>query len=525
MRFPILYFSQLLQNWKELRKLQKYGIIFARQMLTHRKFLEHPCEDTTMTLTDVLTAMETQGHIPTSRLKDIQTSIRYLARALGKEQPGQCQQDDFLLSTAVWKEKLDTYFMSLDKPPSAHTIRNTRNNLSFLFRTAHDAGLIIPPQSLPLLHPTRRQHRIISAQTSPYRDRWLAARRTSYILPQHEWPADIQAAWHNYAVSRQLKTRQISLNIHIQRLSSYIGFLINIEGLSVQWDDLFQTPFLDRFIRWHSQQHQIRISEQARAVTQTLCTIASHLNHPSLPLLQHYRRDLPTPEPLHNKQHHGITLRELETIGLSALQDARKPSTTERRAAHAGLQRASECQRALMLRLLVRIPLRSRNLREIQLDKNLYKDQDGCWHLHFSGSELKIGTRNGRTNEYHVNLTKYCPDLLPHLEEFLTVYRPRIPQTETSSLLFRTWYGNPFTGLTIHRELAEMVLRCSNKRFYPHLIRTIWATEYLTDNPGDYDGAAALLGDTVQMVLKRYYELQVKDAHARASQFLTAALR
>jgi len=186
--------------------------------------------------------------------------------------------------------------------------------------------------------------------------------------------------------------------------------------------------------------------------------------------------------------------------------------------------RALECQHALMLRLLVRTPLRSRNLREIQLDTNLYKDPDGSWHLYFSGSELKIGTRNGRTNEYHVNLTEYCPDLLPHLEEFRTIYRPRIPQTETSPLLFRTHHGNPYNAQAVRQELSAVVLRRSNKLFYPHLIRTIWASEYISKT-NDYEGAAALLGDTVQMVLKRYYELQEKTAQARASQFLTAALR
>lgn len=483
-----------------------------------------------MTLTDVLTMLKTQlttqRHIKKlNRVKDIQTSIGYLARALGKEHPEQCQQEDFLLPESVWKEKLETYFESLDKSPSAITRRNTRNNLRFLFRAAHDAGIITPPQSLPFLHSTRKQHKKIAAQTSPYREHWLAARRTPYILPRHAWPTDIQAAWHEYAVSRQLKTRQISLNKHSRSLSAYLGFLINIEGVSIHWDDLFNTSYLDRFIRWHSQKNQVRITNQAHMVARSLRTLTAHLSHPSLPTLQNYLRDLPTPEPLHNKQHHWITLRELETIGLSELQDAQKPFATDSSITSPGLHRSLQHQHAFMLRLLVRVPIRSRNLREIQLGKNLYKDPNGCWHLHFSGSELKVDTRNGRTNEYHVNLTEYCPELLPHLEEFLKAHRPRIPHTETSPLLFRTKFGNPFTAVTLRVELYNLVLRRSNKRFYPHLIRTIWATEFLTNNPGDYDGAAALLGDTVQVVLNRYYELQEKSAHARASQFLTAALQ
>ena len=490
-----------------------------------------------MTLTDVFTMLTTQGRIHPSRIKDIQTSIGHFARALGKETPKHCQQEDFLLSTAVRKKKLDTYFMSLDKRPSASTFRNTRNNLSFLFRVAHEAGILTAPQSLPLLPGTRRKQQLISLQTSPYRDRVSAAFQHPYLLPPHAWPADMQEAWHTYTMSRQLKTRQATLNHYSANLSTYIGFLINIEHMSVQWDDLFNTSFLDRFIRWHSHKNQVHLSVRACNIAQTLKTLASQLNHPSLPSLKNYLRDLPTPEPMHNKQQHWMTLRELETIGLSALQDARKPFIYHKNDAmtdpaylnrrdHPGLHRATQHQTALMLRLLVRIPLRSRNLREIQLDKNLYPDQHGHWHLHFSGSELKIGTRNGRTNEYHVNLTEYCSDLLPHLKEFLDVYRPRIPNAETSLLLFRTKRGNPYTSGALRTELSTLVLRRSNnKRFYPHLIRTIWATEYLTNNPGDYDGAAAMLGDTVQMVLKRYYELQVKDAHARASNFLATALR
>jgi hypothetical protein len=478
-----------------------------------------------MTLTDVLTTMHTQGRIHPSRLKDMQTSIRKLARALGKERPEQCQQDDFLLTESVWKEKLEIYFASLDKKAGAETRRNTRTNLRFLFRMAHEAGLITPPQFVPLLPGTRQQHTQLALQTSPYRDRWRAARQTPYKLPQHAWPADIQTAWQHYADSRQLKTRQASLTMYNIALSAYIGFLINIEGLAIHWDDLFDIASLDRFVRWHSGKQQVRISDQAQKLARTLRLLAAHGKHPVLPALKDYIRDLPTPEPMHNKRRHWFTLRELEMIGLSELQDARKPLIDTHSNANPGLMRALDCQHALMLRLLVRIPLRSRNLREIQLDKNLYHDQ-GHWHLHFSGEELKVATRNGETNEYHINMTEYCPDLLPHLEEYLTIHHPRIPNTETSPLLFRSKYGNPYNASTLRHELFSLVFRRSDKkRFYPHLIRTIWATEYLTANPGDYEGAAAMLGDTVQMVLKSYYHLDVKRAHARGSQFLTAALR
>ena len=91
-------------------------------------------------------------------------------------------------------------------------------------------------------------------------------------------------------------------------------------------------------------------------------------------------------------------------------------------------------------------------------------------------------------------------------------------------MLFRTKYGNPYNASTLRHELFTLVLRRSNKRFYPHLIRTIWASEYISKT-NDYEAAAALLGDTVEMVLKQYHEIHEKKAHARASQFLTAAFQ
>jgi hypothetical protein len=180
-----------------------------------------------------------------------------------------------------------------------------------------------------------------------------------------------------------------------------------------------------------------------------------------------------------------------------------------------------------MLKLLVRVPLRQRNVREMQLDKNLYTE-GGHWHVHFQGRELKIGSRGGSVNVYDVDLTDYCPDLLPVLEDFLKDHRPRLPGAETSKHLFLTHRGLPFSYQTLRIELADTVAMRTGQRFYPHLIRTIWATEYLT-NPetyGDYQGAATMLGDTVPVVIASYSHLFKEEVHARVkTRFLGKALK
>src|SRR6516162_8665735 len=133
-----------------------------------------------MTLTEVFVTLEAYGHIPTSRSKDLKTSIRYLACALGKTTPDACHQEDFLLSPSVLKDKLDTYFGSLSKVPSRRTIHNTRTNLNFLFRKAQETDILSHPKDLPVLHP-RTAHEREARLTSPYRQRWLAT-HTAYGL-------------------------------------------------------------------------------------------------------------------------------------------------------------------------------------------------------------------------------------------------------------------------------------------------------------------------------------------------------
>ena len=489
-----------------------------------------------MTLTDLLNALQAQGDIPASRVKNLKTSIRYLACALGKDTPEHCVEADFLLPEPHWKDKLNRYLGSLSPAPSPHTVRNTRNNLSFLFRTAAKCALLTPALPVPSPSLSRRALDQQSRQTSPYRGRWRTTHDVSYGLKPAQWPHDIYETWQQYCTDRQLKTRARTLADYTLFLQLYLGFLITIEGLSIHWDDLFDLTRIDQFVRWNSQRSQTRLTVCAVKTVGILRTVARHFNHPHASAIAAYRRELPMPEPVHRKKDHLLKLHELEAVALSELQDAYRPVTAHKQGTNAltdpcylkrqkapGLNRALQYQRAFILRLMVRIPLRQRNFREMQLDRNLYQDEDSHWHLYFRGDELKTSMRNGRINEYHVNLTTYCPALIPQLEEFLTVYRPRMPHATTASSVFLSRSGQMYHPVSFHREMATVVLRRLNKRFYPHLIRTIWASEYIA-RTGDFTTAALMLGDTVQVVLQRYHEILEKDHQQKASHFLADVL-
>jgi hypothetical protein len=65
----------------------------------------------------------------------------------------------------------------------------------------------------------------------------------------------------------------------------------------------------------------------------------------------------------------------------------------------------------------------------------------------------------------------------------------------------------------------------TGQRFYPHLIRTIWATEFLSSGQAsDFTTAATMLGDTIGVVMKTYCDVVHKDQHAKARAFLGTAL-
>jgi integrase len=278
-------------------------------------------------------------------------------------------------------------------------------------------------------------------------------------------------------------------------------------------------------VRWHAARVGRRISTHAREVVILVAAMAKVLGHPNTRALADARNGLQAPEPMHNKRaHHWVSLAQLEAVAESCLHEGRIPLGVSRATRQLGAVRTSQFQKGVILKLLVRVPLRQRNVRELRLGEHLYQDQEAHWHLHFQGGDLKIGARGGRVNAYTVNLTEYAPEFIPLLEEFLTVHRPRLPGATTSPFLFLTNHGRPFSQQTLRVELAETVAMRTGQRFYPHLIRSIWATEYL-EKTQDFTTAAVLLGDTLKVVMQTYYDVVNKDHHAKAKAFLGTALR
>jgi hypothetical protein len=205
---------------------------------------------------------------------------------------------------------------------------------------------------------------------------------------------------------------------------------------------------------------------------------------------------------------------------------------------------------SLLLRLMIRVPLRLRNFCEMSWNptepekgKNLFR-KDGEWYVRFSGAELKIERVKGKIK----SLEHLVPqDIKELLEEVLTVWRPVItgipytlpeqgdvkaghyqepPQTRAPAykkaphdvLLFLNKCGAPASRGVIRHWVKSTTYAYAGIAVYPHLIRDIWATTYIK-RTGDIAGAAQRLGNTYEITLKHYAHLLDKEAEEKGDAF------
>ena len=480
-----------------------------------------------MTLADLITELATRGALKASRVPAMKTSIKYLAEALSYGSPEACPADVALSQEATWAKALETYFATRDRTVSAYTRRNVRNDIRKVFKLAETHGLLtvaLPSRLLP--RPANREaFRRQQRATAPYKTTYGDHRGRPYWLPRAQWPPDLEAGFQTYRVACGGRIRETSFQSYVKLLETYWGYLTNICGRTPVWDDFFDRTQLMEFVTWHGARLKRPLTAHARQVVIVSAAMAVVLKHENAPELAALRQGLKKPAPLHIKRHHMVSLAELEEVADACLAEGRAPLVPAgRESSFPGKQRAGRFQRGVILKLLVRVPLRQRNVREMQFDRHLWKDPTtGHWHLEFAGDDLKIGSRGPEVNTYEVNLSLYRPEFPPILEEWLQVHRPKMPNAATSPFVFLTQRGNPHIQKTLHGDLQDAVAMRTGKRFYPHIVRTMWATEYLKETQ-DFQTAATMLGDQLRTVIASYYDVIHKEQIPKASAFLDKKL-
>jgi site-specific recombinase XerD len=97
-------------------------------------------------------------------------------------------------------------------------------------------------------------------------------------------------------------------------------------------------------------------------------------------------------------------------------------------------------------------------------------------------------------------------DVATYLEEYLEVWRPKLPNAAKDRHVFLSKRGRPFTDTTLRNRLRINVYRYTKKHLYTHLLRTIFTSQALSDGE-DINTVAYGLNDTPATVLRAYNEL------------------
>ena len=64
------------------------------------------------------------------------------------------------------------------------------------------------------------------------------------------------------------------------------------------------------------------------------------------------------------------------------------------------------------------------------------------------------------------------------------------------------------------------VYRYTGKDWHPHIIRTVWATEWIRKTHGDFYTAAIMLNDRLETVIAKYTHLLEEDVAEKAYRLL-----
>jgi hypothetical protein len=498
----------------------------------------------------------TKELIPKNRQKDVMTALRYLAGA------HESIPDRLTLTLDIeanYRDRLRTYLTAQGKhltrngTPSV-TIRNSNQSVGQFLKAYHQmVQTPVIPRMAPRF-PTFRQAREGLGPTSPYRHfGWM--RRSNYKLPIDQWPSSIAVEFEKYRKQQKDHLRAATINKIILALESYLGYL-SLDGdarldrlppasrqklalpryaddldmivkplVCASWADLFVLDHLRGFVTWHAwrihtpmdaqvlERPPSRPSALGYMVADEMVRLAdSRGRKPHAKALRTYCNDLPKPRKIHNKaaEYHNFSFAELEQIALALMDEARHMGSRPKHGKHPtlfpGSKGAGRFMAGLVLMLGWRIPLRLRNWCEALLEVNLRR-VNGGWRWHFEGDELKVGARRGQTNVYDIEIP---PEVVPYLEEYLTVWRPKFPHAESDRHVFLTLRqggGGMLTSNDLYMKLKVHVYRFTGKRLFPHLLRTIFTSSHLSSGV-DINSVAYGLGDTPTVVLGAYNELQ-----------------
>lgn len=462
-----------------------------------------------------------------SRLKDVKTAVRVLANALGFPSPDACPPHAYALPIEKIYEMVDR----TQAGKGEHTKRNTRNNLSALFRTAAAKGLLLGQKEQE--EKTGRTKPPFDIKCRKPRRGSSARSRKNYYLSFAKWPNQLVSQYQELYVwatapvvegrPSKHRKRASTMASYQQAFRAFFGYLLHIKKMplnELQLDLFWNPEHLRDFALWHINTIHKRATSFIHSLLKKACALLRQYrsNPEALEKINRLKGQLDAPDRVYDKDEAWVPLAKLEAVGRAIL-----PTRMPLGKMCNGRLYARAAGMSLIIRLWCRRPYRQRNIREMELGSNLYKNADGKWMIRFEGEELKVGRKNGNINCFEL---PFPEDLVQDLENYLSVWRPLLINgvANPPKNVFLIAKGTPYESENLKRGVANCVYSYTGKPFHPHLIRTIWTTEYIRETH-DFYTAAVMLNDTLETVIENYAHLLDQGTALKADQRIEAIIR
>ena len=274
--------------------------------------------------------------------------------------------------------------------------------------------------------------------------------------------------------------------------------------------DLVQVETVKAGLRFHLNRNNGVSSPHIHQTAKVLTCIATHwvkVASDHLDQLKTLRRSL-------DPGRHGMTsknrdtLREFESLDMQrklvvlpeeVFKDLRKLKEPK-------VTKCVEAQVALAIAILLRAPLRIKNLAALEIGRHLIPvrgDESQLWHIHVPNPE----TKTGEEIEYPLPL-----EVSNLLDEYLESYRSRLVH-QPNDYLFPGGTRSHKGSSLLSNQIADMVGRQIGVRVTAHQFRHLAGFIYLQFNPGGHEVVRRLLGHkSINTTLQFYAGMEVSRA-------------
>lgn len=485
-----------------------------------------------MNLLELLIEVSQKANWPKWRIDNTKTAIKYLTKGLGKSSPEEMERQHYNQPIENLCDAVEKAILSSTLAKDAHTITQQKNYIRFMFKEAQKLNLLTVP--IPTKKMTYKES--MKVRTG------LGNKQDPYRIKYQDWPQCLKVLWDKYQSEVKLRVRQTTISYRLQLLELYLGYLLKMNppvaflnyDTGRQFDTNYDEELIESvfareniigYINWLAgRKGTNKCTVQGQLVLTNLQTILKDLRPlniiPNLDskiqiikdLVPKFRQTAIT----HDKKAEvsQIELEDLEGVGLALLEKAHKPTEGN------GIYRVTAMQTSLILRLLYRVPMRQRCIREMELEKNLSKI-NGVWTIRFQGEEMKIAYKGGELNVWEL---PFPLDLVTQLEEYLSSYRPRLLKEVQTNLVFIHNGGNAWGDSNLNNHIRTVVYQYTSKYFHMHLIRHLWAST-LAQDAGSLEYVAFMMNDRPDTIYQKYYAVKSKGMAEKAYAVLAGRLK